>query len=256
MVKWVEWPSWKIAFQFYLKERDFQKKASFSFSIATLTHSTRLAQKGLANKVCGSSHFMFVFHYFFWPAKLKVAYSLSLLNVELCWQQNIALYSSIQLLFPLYTICHLESWSLVVFGALEERVIGAQIFNWGAWYHPRYVTSLLSKLLCQLARVIKTVAAALLSPRGQIQPQILDLLHVDNWLLLLALLSSEKKFAESLQLTNAWQNHCHGHVLESRGHKSADALINTPLINSGITGLEEHHHHLLYLKIARDYSIP
>jgi len=82
---------------------------------------------------------------------------------------------------------------------------------------------------------------------------------VDNWLLLLALLmlSSEKKFAESLQLTNAWQNHCHGHVLESRGHKSADALINTPLINSGITGLEEHHrHHLLYLKIARDYSIP
>ena len=77
MVKWVEWPSWKIAFQFYLKERDFQKKASFSFSIATLTHSTRLAQKGLANKVCGSSHFMFVFHYFFWPAKLKVAYSLS-----------------------------------------------------------------------------------------------------------------------------------------------------------------------------------
>ena len=116
------------------------------------------------------------------------------------------------------------------------------------------MTSLLSKLLCQLARVIKTVAAALLSPRGQIQPQILDLLHVDNWLLLLALLSSEKKFAESLQLTNAWQNHCHGHVLESRGHKSADALINTPLINSGITGLEEHH--LLYLKIARDYSIP
>ena len=111
------------------------------------------------------------------------------------------------------------------------------------------MTSLLSKLLCQLARVIKTVAAALLSPRGQIQPQILDLLHVDNWLLLLALLSSEKKFAESLQLTNAWQNHCHGHV-------SADALINTPLINSGITGLEEHHHHLLYLKIARDYSIP
>ena len=79
MVKWVEWPSWKIAFQFqfFLKERDFQKKASFSFSIATLTHSTRLAQKGLANKVCGSSHFMFVFHYFFWPAKLKVAYSLS-----------------------------------------------------------------------------------------------------------------------------------------------------------------------------------
>ena len=78
MVKWVEWPSWKIAFQFqfFLKERDFQKKASFSFSIATLTHSTRLAQKGLANKVCGSSHFMFVFHYFFWPAKLKVAYSL------------------------------------------------------------------------------------------------------------------------------------------------------------------------------------
>ena len=160
MVKWVEWPSWKIAFQFFLKERDFQKKASFSFSIATLTHSTRLAQKGLANKVCGSSHFMFVFHYFFWPAKLKVAYSLSLLNIELCWQQNIALYSSIQLLFPLYTICHLESWSLVVFGALEERVIGAQIFNWGAWYHPRYVTSLLSKLLCQLARVIKTVAAS------------------------------------------------------------------------------------------------
>ena len=149
MVKWVEWPSWKIAFQFqfFLKERDFQKKASFSFSIATLTHSTRLAQKGLANKVCGSSHFMFVFHYFFWPAKLKVAYSLSLLNVELCWQQNIALYSSIQLLFPLYTICHLESWSLVVFGALEERVIGAQIFNWGAWYHPRYVTSSLQLLL-------------------------------------------------------------------------------------------------------------
>ena len=70
------WPTWKIAFQFFLKERDFQKKASFSFSIATLTHSTRLAQKGLANKVCGSSHFMFVFHYFFWPAKLKVAYSL------------------------------------------------------------------------------------------------------------------------------------------------------------------------------------
>ena len=183
-------------------KRDFQKKASFSFSI-TLTHSTRLAQKGLANKVCGSSHFMFVFHYFFWPAKLKVAYSLSLLNVELCWQQNIALYSSIQLLFPLYTICHLESWSLVVFGALEERVIGAQIFNWGAWYHPRYVTSLLSKLLCQLARVIKTVAAALLSPRGQIQPQILDLLHVDNWLLLLALLSSEK----SLPNHYSWQMH-------------------------------------------------